>query len=104
MEVGPFRTVSASKSASGQVDLELVEGGWEEFATIVFSQSYHFRASGPSLGGWVLELTDVVDQPPGTGFSYVPTNGYLSDLTQVCTVHIGRKRRVMYGRRTGSEL
>jgi carboxypeptidase D len=41
MEVGPFRTVSASKSASGQVDLELVEGGWEEFATIIFSQSYH---------------------------------------------------------------
>lgn len=95
MEVGPFRTVSASKSTSGQVDLELVEGGWEEFATIIFSQSYHVGASGASLGGWVVELTNVVDQPPGTGFSYVPTNGYLSDLTEVCTVHIGRVRWVM---------
>lgn len=40
MEVGPFRTVSASKSLSGQVDLQLVEGGWEEFATVIFSQSF----------------------------------------------------------------
>jgi carboxypeptidase D len=38
MEVGPFRTISASKSESGKVDLELVEGGWEEFATIVFRE------------------------------------------------------------------
>jgi len=25
-----------------------------------------------------------VDQPPGTGLSYVPTNGYLHELDQVC--------------------
>jgi hypothetical protein len=37
MEVGPFRTISASKTPSGNVDIELVEGGWEEFATVVFS-------------------------------------------------------------------
>jgi len=39
MEVGPFRTVPASKTDSGEVELELVDGGWEEFGTIVFGQS-----------------------------------------------------------------
>lgn len=41
MEVGPFRTVPASQSASGKVELKLVDGGWEEFATMIF-------------GGWFL--------------------------------------------------
>ncbi|WVQ96226.1 hypothetical protein IAU59_003330 [Kwoniella sp. CBS 9459] len=59
MEVGPFRTVPASETESGQVEVKLVEGGWEEFATVVF-----------------------VDQPPGTGLSYVPTNGYLHELDE----------------------
>jgi hypothetical protein len=39
MEVGPFRMVAASQTESGKVEARLVEGGWEEFATIVFSQS-----------------------------------------------------------------
>lgn len=38
MEVGPFRTVPASQTESGQVEVRLVDGGWEEFATIVFSE------------------------------------------------------------------
>jgi carboxypeptidase D len=38
MEVGPFRTVPASQSESGQVEVKLVDGGWEEFATIIFGQ------------------------------------------------------------------
>jgi hypothetical protein len=38
MEVGPFRTVPASQTSSGMVELRLVEGGWEEFATIVFGE------------------------------------------------------------------
>ncbi|WVR08292.1 hypothetical protein IAU60_005341 [Kwoniella sp. DSM 27419] len=59
MEVGPFRTVPASETESGKVEIRLVEGGWEEFATVVF-----------------------IDQPPGTGYSYIPTNGYLHDLDQ----------------------
>ncbi|WWC93111.1 uncharacterized protein L201_008077 [Kwoniella dendrophila CBS 6074] len=59
MEVGPFRTVPASETESGKVEVKLVEGGWEEYATVVF-----------------------IDQPPGTGFSYVPTNGYLHELDQ----------------------
>ncbi|KAL7424907.1 Cell death protease [Cryptotrichosporon argae] len=59
MEVGPFRTVPGAQTESGQVELELIEGGWEEFATIVF-----------------------IDQPPGTGLSYIPTNGYLHELDQ----------------------
>ncbi|OCF61700.1 pheromone-processing carboxypeptidase KEX1 [Kwoniella mangroviensis CBS 10435] len=59
MEVGPFRTVPASETESGKVEVKLVDGGWEEYANVVF-----------------------VDQPPGTGFSYVPTNGYLHELDQ----------------------
>jgi hypothetical protein len=39
MEVGPFRTIPATQTESGQVELQLVEGGWEEFATIVFGKS-----------------------------------------------------------------
>lgn len=39
MEVGPFRMVAASQTESGKVEARLVEGGWEEFATIVFSES-----------------------------------------------------------------
>lgn len=38
MEVGPFRTIPAAQTESGQVELQLVEGGWEEFATIVFGK------------------------------------------------------------------
>lgn len=38
MEVGPFRTIPAEKTESGQVELRLVEGGWEEFATVVFGE------------------------------------------------------------------
>lgn len=38
MEVGPFRTVPAKETESGQAEIRLVEGGWEEFATIVFSE------------------------------------------------------------------
>jgi len=38
MEVGPFRMVSAAQTESGKVEARLVEGGWEEFATIVFSE------------------------------------------------------------------
>ncbi|GMK54848.1 hypothetical protein CspeluHIS016_0114340 [Cutaneotrichosporon spelunceum] len=59
MEVGPFRTVPASQTESGKTELKLVEGGWEEYATMVF-----------------------IDQPPGTGFSYIPTNGYLHELDE----------------------
>jgi carboxypeptidase D len=40
MEVGPFRTVPASQTESGKVELRLVEGGWEEFATIIFSECF----------------------------------------------------------------
>ncbi|WVQ79509.1 pheromone-processing carboxypeptidase KEX1 [Cryptococcus sp. DSM 104549] len=60
MEVGPFRTVPRSEAASGQVEVKMVEGGWEEFANVVF-----------------------VDQPPGTGFSFAPTDGYLHDFDEL---------------------
>jgi len=43
MEVGPFRTVPASQSASGETELKLVEGGWEEFATVVFSEPHRWN-------------------------------------------------------------
>ncbi|AAW43480.1 KEX1 protein precursor, putative [Cryptococcus deneoformans JEC21] len=60
MEVGPFRTVPATETTSGMVEAKLVEGGWEEFATVVF-----------------------VDQPPGTGYSYAATDGYLHDFDEL---------------------
>jgi len=74
MEVGPFRMVAASQTESGQVEARLVDGGWEEFATIVFGQC---NQSSKDL------YLQSVDQPPGTGYSFIPTNGYLHELDQV---------------------
>jgi carboxypeptidase D len=45
MEVGPFRTVPAAQTASGQVELKLVQAGWEEFATVVFGGSVEVVAA-----------------------------------------------------------
>jgi len=59
MEVGPYRLKD---------DHTLVEneGSWHEFANILF-----------------------VDQPVGTGFSYVNSDSYLTELTQVVLTLIG---------------
>lgn len=55
MEIGPYRL---------QDDHTLVNnnGSWNEFANLLF-----------------------VDQPVGTGFSYVNTNSYIHDLDQMAT-------------------
>jgi carboxypeptidase D len=94
MEVGPFRTVPASQTDSGKVELKLVEGGWEEFATVVFRE-HHILLLTSQAGRSPMLLQrggtgtrghnswNLVDQPPGTGYSYAPTNGYLHELDQV---------------------
>jgi hypothetical protein len=53
MEVGPYRVRDGGK-------LEYNNGSWDEFANLLF-----------------------VDQPVGTGFSYVNTDSYLTDLNQM---------------------
>jgi carboxypeptidase D len=53
MEIGPFRVKSDG-------NLEYNDGAWNEFANVLF-----------------------VDQPVGTGFSYVDTDSYLSELDQM---------------------
>ncbi|KAF1937556.1 hypothetical protein EJ02DRAFT_385459 [Clathrospora elynae] len=53
MEVGPYRVRPGG-------NLEYNNGSWDEFANLLF-----------------------VDQPVGTGFSYVNTDSYLSDLDQM---------------------
>lgn len=55
LESGPFRI-------DGQGGIKRIQGGWEEYATIVF-----------------------VDQPAGTGLSYTPTNDFLHELTDAST-------------------
>ncbi|TBU33044.1 alpha/beta-hydrolase [Dichomitus squalens] len=52
MEIGPWRT-------DGKGGLKAAEGGWEEYATMVF-----------------------VDQPAGTGFSYAPSNKFDHELPE----------------------
>ena len=42
MEVGPWRV-------DGQGGFKTIEGGWEEYTTMVYSECYHFRLSNPSL-------------------------------------------------------
>ena len=53
MEIGPYRVREGGK-------LEYNNGSWDEFANLLF-----------------------VDQPVGTGFSYVDTDSYLSELDQM---------------------
>jgi len=53
MEVGPYRVRQGG-------NLEYNNGSWDEFANLLF-----------------------VDQPVGTGFSYVNTDSYLTDLNQM---------------------
>lgn len=53
MEVGPYRVREGG-------NLEYNNGSWDEFANLLF-----------------------IDQPVGTGFSYVSTDSYLTDLNQM---------------------
>jgi hypothetical protein len=53
MEIGPYRVLEGGK-------LEYNNGSWDEFANLLF-----------------------VDNPVGTGFSYVNTDSYLSELDQM---------------------
>jgi carboxypeptidase D len=55
MEIGPYRV----KDANGPV-LEYNEGSWNEFANIMF-----------------------VDNPVGTGFSYVDTDSFVHELPEM---------------------
>ncbi|THH18196.1 hypothetical protein EW146_g2731 [Bondarzewia mesenterica] len=52
MEIGPWRV-------DGKGGLKTVEGGWEEYTTVVY-----------------------VDQPAGTGFSYTSTDRYVHELDE----------------------
>ena len=65
MEIGPFR-VEGDKLVEN-------EGSWHEFANLLFGSSPH-RAS---------RADHSVDQPVGTGFSYVNTDSYLHELPEV---------------------
>lgn len=53
MEVGPYRL-------KDEANLRYNDGSWDEFANILF-----------------------VDNPVGTGFSYVDTNSYVHELTEM---------------------
>jgi carboxypeptidase D len=53
MEIGPYRLKDGS-------NLELNDGSWNEFANLLF-----------------------VDNPVGTGFSYVDTNAYIHELDEM---------------------
>lgn len=58
MEVGPYRLKNDHK-------LEYNDGSWDEFANLLF-----------------------VDQPVGTGFSYVNTDSYLHELDEMASQFI----------------
>ncbi|KAF9226828.1 alpha/beta-hydrolase [Gyrodon lividus] len=65
MEVGPWKV-------DGEGGLKTVEGGWEEYTTMVY-----------------------VDQPAGTGLSYTSTNHYIHTL-QEATDHVMQFLRTFY--------
>jgi carboxypeptidase C (cathepsin A) len=63
MEIGPFRV-------RGDRLIEN-EGSWNEFANILFG-FLNFALNA-----------NIVDQPVGTGFSFVNSDSYLHELTEV---------------------
>ncbi|KAH7926806.1 alpha beta-hydrolase [Leucogyrophana mollusca] len=65
MEIGPWRV-------DGQGGLKTVQGGWEEYTTMVY-----------------------VDQPAGTGLSYTSTNHYVHTLEEA-TEHVIQFLRTFY--------
>lgn len=58
MEIGPFRVTKDQKLVANN-------GSWHEFANLLF-----------------------VDQPVGTGFSYVDTNAFLHELPEVRVIRL----------------
>lgn len=88
MEVGPFRMDPLNPG-----NLKLLErGGWEEFSGIVFGSSPSLLLSSTVIyRRWTADVEQpldsrrlgcAVDQPPGTGLSYAPTDGYVQELGQ----------------------
>lgn len=71
MESGPFR-------ADGSGGLKLIEGGWEEYTTMVFGETTSM------LRGNNRTNAQTVDQPAGTGYSYTSTDRYVHELTEAC--------------------
>ena len=71
MEVGPWRL-------DGKGGLNLIEGGWEEYTTMVY---------GTLLYCYLIPLAQrnatSVDQPAGAGFSYTSSDHYLHDIPEV---------------------
>ena len=71
MEVGPWRV-------DGNGGFKVVEGGWEEYTTMVYSEYRLFDMCRVSY------LILVVDQPAGTGYSYTSTDRFARSLKDVC--------------------
>jgi carboxypeptidase D len=63
MEIGPFR-VQGDKLVEN-------DGSWNEFANLLFGKASVDR------------VLITVDQPVGTGFSYVNTDSYIHELPEV---------------------
>ena len=72
MEIGPWRV-------DGKGGLKTVQGGWEEYATVVFGESLTVSYAHGYFGSNII----AVDQPAGTGFSYAPSNRYDHELPEV---------------------
>jgi carboxypeptidase D len=75
MEVGPWKV-------DGEGGLTTVEGGWEEYTTMVYGESIKYRAS-TACTGTEIHSSSSVDQPAGTGLSYTSTNHYVHSLQEV---------------------
>ena len=72
MEVGPWRL-------DGKGGLNLIEGGWEEYTTMVYGALLvHY------LQLLITKCHSIeVDQPAGSGFAYTSSDHFLHDLPEV---------------------
>lgn len=62
----------------GKGGFKVAEGGWEEYTTMVYSES----TSTNFIYG--VDCRHPVDQPAGTGFSYTSSDHYVHSLPEVC--------------------
>ena len=63
----------------GKGGWKTIEGGWEEYTTMVYGESNDPLSScTPHI------VSYVVDQPAGTGYSYTSTNRFVHTLDEVC--------------------
>lgn len=92
-EAGPFRL--QKDSDTGQMTLNEIDGAWNEYANVLFGKSFLREKKKDQTIHLKRKMASPVDQPAGTGYSFVSTNHYVHDL-EIAADHIVEFLRQFY--------